>query len=63
MRWTVLRRLQTGTACVCGSDTDLLVRAGAKTGAGGAVLVDETMALDLPHVWAARDCVMTHHRS
>ena len=43
-------------------DTDLLVAAGAKTGAGGAVVVDESMATNLPHVWAAGDCVVTHHR-
>ncbi len=43
-------------------DTDLLVRAGAPTGPRGAVVVDETMATGLPHVWAAGDCVVTHHR-
>ncbi|PZF86106.1 FAD-dependent oxidoreductase [Jiangella anatolica] len=43
-------------------DTDLLVAAGARTGPRGAVLVDETMATGLPHVWAAGDCVVTHHR-
>ena len=43
-------------------DTDLLVRAGAAVGARGAVVVDETMATGLPHVWAAGDCVVTHHR-
>lgn len=43
-------------------DTDLLVRAGATTGQRGAVVVDETMATGLPHVWAAGDCVVTHHR-
>ena len=43
-------------------DTDLLVRAGARTGARGAVVVDEMMATGLPHVWAAGDCVVTHHR-
>ena len=43
-------------------DTDLLVRAGAITGAGGAIVVDEAMATNLPHVWAAGDCVVTHHR-
>jgi NADPH-dependent 2,4-dienoyl-CoA reductase/sulfur reductase-like enzyme len=43
-------------------DTDLLVRAGAGTGARGAVLVDESMATGLPHVWAAGDCAVTHHR-
>ena len=43
-------------------DTDLLVQAGAQTGSRGAVLVDETMATGLPHVWAAGDCIVTHHR-
>jgi NADPH-dependent 2,4-dienoyl-CoA reductase/sulfur reductase-like enzyme len=43
-------------------DTNLLVAAGAKTGPRGAVVVDETMATGLPHVWAAGDCVATHHR-
>ncbi|MBO0865799.1 MAG: FAD-dependent oxidoreductase [Mycobacterium sp.] len=43
-------------------DADLLVRAGAKTGVRGAVEVDESMATGLPHVWAAGDCVVTHHR-
>ncbi|MGY1842791.1 FAD-dependent oxidoreductase [Modestobacter sp. SYSU DS0875] len=43
-------------------DVRLLVDAGASTGAGGAVVVDETMATGLPHVWAAGDCVVTHHR-
>jgi NADPH-dependent 2,4-dienoyl-CoA reductase/sulfur reductase-like enzyme len=43
-------------------DTDLLVAAGARTGPRGAVLVDQTMATGLPHVWAAGDCVTTYHR-
>jgi NADPH-dependent 2,4-dienoyl-CoA reductase/sulfur reductase-like enzyme len=43
-------------------DTELLVAAGASTGARGAVLVDESMATGLPDVWAAGDCVVTHHR-
>ncbi|GAB3197506.1 FAD-dependent oxidoreductase [Nocardioides hungaricus] len=43
-------------------DTDLLVQAGAQTGPRGGVLVDETMATGLPHVGAAGDCVVTHHR-
>jgi NADPH-dependent 2,4-dienoyl-CoA reductase/sulfur reductase-like enzyme len=43
-------------------DTDLLTAAGARTGPRGAVVVDETMATGLPHVWAAGDCVATHHR-
>ena len=28
----------------------------------GAVVVDEAMRTGLPHVWAAGDCVVTHHR-
>ena len=43
-------------------DTALLVKAGAQVGARGAVAVDESMATGLPHVWAAGDCVVTHHR-
>ena len=43
-------------------DTDLLVRAGAATSPRGAVVVDESMATGLPHVWAAGDCAVTHHR-
>jgi NADPH-dependent 2,4-dienoyl-CoA reductase/sulfur reductase-like enzyme len=43
-------------------DTDLLNAAGAEIGAKGAVVVDETMATRLAHVWAAGDCVVTHHR-
>jgi NADPH-dependent 2,4-dienoyl-CoA reductase/sulfur reductase-like enzyme len=43
-------------------DTDLLVAAGARTGVRGAVEVDDTMATGLPHIWAAGDCVVTHHR-
>ncbi|CAN5443220.1 FAD-dependent oxidoreductase [soil metagenome] len=43
-------------------DTDLLVRAGATTGPGGAVHVEDTMATGLAHVWASGDCVVTHHR-
>jgi NADPH-dependent 2,4-dienoyl-CoA reductase/sulfur reductase-like enzyme len=43
-------------------DTDLLLAAGADAGPRGAVVVDDTMATGLPHVWAAGDCVVTHHR-
>jgi NADPH-dependent 2,4-dienoyl-CoA reductase/sulfur reductase-like enzyme len=43
-------------------EVDLLVDAGAQTGPGGAAVVDETMATGLSHVWAAGDCVVTHHR-
>ncbi len=42
--------------------TELLVAAGAKTGVRGAVVVDEQMRTGLPDVYAAGDCVVTHHR-
>ena len=43
-------------------ETALLTVAGAATGAGGAVAVDEGMRTGLPDVFAAGDCVVTHHR-
>ena len=43
-------------------NTSLLTSAGATTGAGGAVVVDDQMRTGLPHVWAAGDGVVTHHR-
>jgi NADPH-dependent 2,4-dienoyl-CoA reductase/sulfur reductase-like enzyme len=43
-------------------NTSLLTAAGATTGAGGAVVVDEHMRTGLPNVWAAGDGVVTHHR-
>jgi NADPH-dependent 2,4-dienoyl-CoA reductase/sulfur reductase-like enzyme len=43
-------------------NTELLQQAGATLGAGRAVLVDEQMRTGLPHVWAAGDGVVTHHR-
>ena len=43
-------------------DTDLLVAAGAHTGARGAIAVDEQMRTSLSYVYAAGDCVITHHR-
>jgi NADPH-dependent 2,4-dienoyl-CoA reductase/sulfur reductase-like enzyme len=43
-------------------DTGLLTAAGAPTGPRGALVVDESMATGLPDVWAAGDCVVTHHR-
>ena len=43
-------------------NTGLLTSAGAATGAGGAVVVDDRMRTGLPHVWAAGDGVVTHHR-
>ncbi len=43
-------------------DTDLAVAAGAKVGIAGAIEVDRHMRTNLPHVFAAGDCVVTHHR-
>jgi NADPH-dependent 2,4-dienoyl-CoA reductase/sulfur reductase-like enzyme len=43
-------------------NTDLLERAGARLGAGKAAIVDEQMRTGLPHVFAAGDGVVTHHR-
>jgi NADPH-dependent 2,4-dienoyl-CoA reductase/sulfur reductase-like enzyme len=40
----------------------LLADAGARTGPGGAVLVDDRMRTSLPGVWAAGDCVAPYHR-
>ncbi len=42
--------------------TDLAVAAGARLGQAGAIVVDEQMRTGVPHVWAAGDCVVTHHR-
>ena len=42
--------------------TALLEQAGASLGPGRAVAVDERMRTGLPHVWAAGDGVVTHHR-
>ncbi|UQX10980.1 FAD-dependent oxidoreductase [Candidatus Mycobacterium methanotrophicum] len=43
-------------------DTELAARAGAQLGANGAIVVDEAMRTNLPDVFAAGDCVHTHHR-
>jgi len=43
-------------------DTELLLNAGVTTGPRGAVVVDEQMRTGLPDVYAAGDCVVTHHR-
>ncbi|MEU9244410.1 FAD-dependent oxidoreductase [Streptomyces sp. NPDC048385] len=43
-------------------DTALAAGAGAKLGAKGAIEVDEHMRTSLPDVYAAGDCVVTHHR-
>jgi NADPH-dependent 2,4-dienoyl-CoA reductase/sulfur reductase-like enzyme len=43
-------------------ETDLAVSAGASLGARGAIAVDKAMQTGLPGVYAAGDCVITHHR-
>lgn len=43
-------------------NTSLLEQAGANLGAGRAVVVDEQMRTGLPHVFAAGDGIITHHR-
>jgi NADPH-dependent 2,4-dienoyl-CoA reductase/sulfur reductase-like enzyme len=43
-------------------DTSLAVEAGAAIGAKGALTVDRHMRTNLPDVFAAGDCVATHHR-
>ena len=43
-------------------DTELAVRAGAEVGVKGAIAVDPQMRTNLPDVFAAGDCVVTHHR-
>jgi NADPH-dependent 2,4-dienoyl-CoA reductase/sulfur reductase-like enzyme len=43
-------------------DTALAAEAGAKLGAKGAIAVDKGMRTSLPDVFAAGDCVITHHR-
>ena len=43
-------------------DVDLAASAGAEVGYKGALVVDEQMRTNLPHVFAAGDCVITHHR-
>jgi len=43
-------------------DTELAAAAGAELGTAGAIEVDRHMRPNLPHVFAAGDCVVTHHR-
>lgn len=43
-------------------NTALLEAAGATLGAGRAVVVDEQMRTGIPHVFAAGDGIVTHHR-
>jgi len=43
-------------------DTELAAAAGAKLGVRGAIQVDAGMQTGLPDIFAAGDCVITHHR-
>ncbi len=43
-------------------ETTLVAGAGATLGVRGAITVDEKMRTNLPDVFAAGDCVVTHHR-
>ena len=43
-------------------DTALARTAGVELGAKGAIAVDRAMRTRVPHVWAAGDCAVTHHR-
>jgi NADPH-dependent 2,4-dienoyl-CoA reductase/sulfur reductase-like enzyme len=43
-------------------DTELAADAGATLGVRGAIAVDTGMRTNLPDVFAAGDCVVTHHR-
>jgi NADPH-dependent 2,4-dienoyl-CoA reductase/sulfur reductase-like enzyme len=43
-------------------ETSLAVSAGTRLGARGAIAVDTAMRTGLPDVFAAGDCVVTHHR-
>ncbi len=43
-------------------ETVLAAEAGAKLGVKGAIAIDKGMRTNLPDVFAAGDCVVTHHR-
>lgn len=43
-------------------DIELVAEAGAQLGVKGAIVVDEAMRTNLPDIFAAGDCVHTHHR-
>ncbi len=61
---TVVTRLAGVVLVVVGvrPDTALAAEAGATLGARGAIAVDPGMRTGLPDVFAAGDCVVTHHR-
>ncbi len=43
-------------------DTELAADAGVNLGVRGAIVVDEAMRTNVPDIFAAGDCVHTHHR-
>lgn len=43
-------------------DTALAETAGAELGVRRAIKVERSMRTSVPHIWAAGDCVVTHHR-
>ncbi len=43
-------------------DAGLAAAAGAATGVRGTIAVDRSMRTNLPDIFAAGDCVVTHHR-
>jgi len=43
-------------------NADLARAAGIGVGAAGGIVVDDHLRTDTPHVWAAGDCVESHHR-
>lgn len=43
-------------------NTELLERTGATLGTGRAIVVDDHMRTGVPHVWAAGDGIITHHK-
>ncbi len=43
-------------------ETELAASAGAELGTKGAIVVDQRMRTNLPNIYAAGDCVVTHHQ-
>ena len=43
-------------------NVELARAAGIGVGAAGGILVDDHQRTDTPHIWAAGDCVESHHR-
>ena len=58
----VRRRTSCSSSVGVRPDTGLAAAAGAELGVKGAIAVDRGMRTNLPDVFAAGDCVVTHHR-